>query len=501
MKLTPPVFFARTVAMIALGMAAMLLAWTGIVTAALPKGELPSNHKWFLLANAPSDVIVIDGGSSGHHGLSARMIGDAFGRPAINVSDSASYQWSDKALRLDEVLGEDASLVMSMEWNHAFRERPSDVYLNHIGIHNTDYFTGLPLLSKLTRSLNFSPKRVYELIRNPSDDLMAKDWGRFGHIRHRLASPTWQYGSSTFAAGERDLLPSNKRHTCDSYLSLRTDPPVVTESFRDALRTLAAMRDRGVDVEIIWPPVVGDDCYTELDFTQRENAIREAAADFGFTIQGKPQDSSFPTRYRDNTFYHLDTKGQALFTEQTIQKLGRLAKRDIDPQARHAAQMDHYNAALARYEAKVDAKYIGSASPMIPGVWYFPADAGMDGRRNPVRIAQPGRRTSRSIAMVSGQSRLSFRLPVKGSDAEHARTSNCIAIRFENTPSETAKFLDAAQGPLPLSRRDGREIVLGLSSLPKDGVVTLSLDGSDAPLMIMGVSHYKDVSCSGEDGA
>jgi hypothetical protein len=368
-----PRFFFITIGLALLGAVSMLCAYSFLVSGVVPSGELPSNHKWYLLANAPDDVIVVEGGSSAHLGIDVAEIARAYGRPAINVADQAGYHMLDKARRLDRELDNDASVIVNLEWIHAFREKPTNVYIDHVSRFNSDYLTGLPFTLRVMRSLNFGPATLFDIaMREPEE--ISSDYGRFKNIRGRSYDPVYRYGGYTYAAGQRELSPDTSGKTCDSFLLTTIDDhEKLSNSFRKALKVFGKMKRRGVEVVFVWPSVVDEDCYRDVRFEVMESMIRDGLAENGLEILGVPEDAKYSSNLIDNTYYHLTTVGRAIHTQKLIELLrGKIEQKEKSEVL--AMQVEHYRSAILADDQRLTRAVMASAKTMQPGILYRPVD-------------------------------------------------------------------------------------------------------------------------------
>ena len=329
--------------MIALGMAATFVAYLALASTMLQGGDLPSNHKWFLLKEAPDQVLVIDGGSSAHFGVDPVVLGEALGRPAINIADQAGYHFADRARRLDRYLDEGDAVLLTLEWVNAFRERPTDVYIEHLTLYNSDYVRSLPPWERSQRMLQISPDAILERRLEQPENALSDDAAKFKNIRDRLNRDDMRHGGQAVERGVRDEARRASK-SCDAFLVEGAEVgDVVSESFRRGLSTFRDMQARGVAVAFTWAPAVGDACYATDALRGAEAAIRSAMREYGIPIIGSPSGFKYSDQYiMDDSYYHLNTQGRALHSQKLAEALrgmegfaGRRARIGVGEQTNH----------------------------------------------------------------------------------------------------------------------------------------------------------------------
>lgn len=487
MQDTQPRFFYVTLGLALIGAATMLCIYSLLVKGILPSGNVPSNHKWFLIEHAPANVIVIEGGSSAHHGIDAAEIAKTFGRKSINVADQAGYHLLDKARRLDRILPDDATVIVNIEWIHAFREKPTNVYIDHISKYNGDYLTSLSWPNRVSRSLNFSPSVLFDIATREKEPI-SFDHGRFGNIRGRMFHPVYRYGGYTFSADDREPEEWTATQTCDDYLMTGIEnPEFASKSFRAAVKVFGKMKKGGSDVFFVWPSVVDEGCYNKPDFQIMENTIRTVLAEEGLEILGRPEDARYPARLMDNTYYHLGTAGRKIHTGRLIGLLqDKVSKIDTDDIL--SAQVSHYMNEMSIIDKTITERRLSTAPHMRVGLSYRPADSGSSSGSAPVRITNlRSSRESQQIALPG--SKIIMNAPPDMEDR------GCLALKLGSTPKENSFFTDENGHRLIQVSRDAGDYIFEFPATSGSNPVSFTYNSSGSTIGIVGVRWISQTGC------
>ena len=139
------------------------------VLRAAPQHDMPSSYKWLLLQDTgDAPRIIIEGGSSGHHGIDTDLVAQSLGITAINIADNAGYDLTDKVARLERFARPGDTVVMQLEWSYYLRDSVTDDYLSVLFGALPDYLTTLSTpdlvrraMTVLMPSLMISPSRRF----------------------------------------------------------------------------------------------------------------------------------------------------------------------------------------------------------------------------------------------------------------------------------------------------------------------------------------------------
>ncbi len=304
----------RTVQLLAAVLVSAGLAFGGYgvaVDRAVPEHDLPSSYKWLLLEEtAAAPRIIIEGGSSGHHGIDTDALSQDLGVTAINIADNAGYDLTDKIARLQRFAKAGDTVVLQLEWSYYLRDSVTDDYLSVLFGALPDYFSTMSLGDKLRRAMTvpapvlwaaYHQPVVEATVLTPAQQLdIAALQGASGHVSYATA---------------RALAAGVEGQSCDAYLfgtALKQGALRPSAEFLAALGRLKALKAQGVQVLFAWPIVAGDDCYTsDIGLPQFQQGVEQAVQAAGFRFLGTMGDTAFPGNLRDDTPYHLITAGAA----------------------------------------------------------------------------------------------------------------------------------------------------------------------------------------------
>ena len=279
---------------------------------------VPSTYKWFLLQEVPGPRLIIESGSNSHHGFDTDMISEALNITAINIADNAGYDLEQKIARLHKHTRRGDIIILPLEWSYYTREDLTDDFVDQLPALNRDYINAVSLWDKLQLALSLPPAAVLGFSRKQeaSDDLSAMTPLQDFYVA-ALMRPT---GHSAYEAARPPALGVSGK-SCDEYL-FWDSAPTLSKKFKRALKRLSTLKAKGVDVYFTWPIVVGDTCLSD---TKTVNALVEQiereVEKAGFEFLGRPTQSLYPLRYRDDTPYHLIQSGADLHTKRFIETL------------------------------------------------------------------------------------------------------------------------------------------------------------------------------------
>lgn len=291
------------------------------VLRAAPQHDMPSSFKWLLLQDTGyAPRIIIEGGSSGHHGIDTDLVAQSLGITAINIADNAGYDLTDKVARLERFARPGDTVVMQLEWSYYLRDSVTDDYLSVLFGALPDYLTTLSTPDLVRRAMTVPAPVLWSAYHAvpPNQPVSTR--------AQQLAIAALQGASGhvSFAAARAPAAGVTEQ-SCDSYLfsaALSPENPQPSPQFLAALQRLSGLKSRGVKVLFAWPIVAGDDCYTsDIGLPQVQDRVQTAVQSAGFSFLGSMMDTRFAGNLRDDTPYHLITAGATRRTEMLISAL------------------------------------------------------------------------------------------------------------------------------------------------------------------------------------
>lgn len=301
---------------------AMVMSLTGYTLAvdrAVPDSVMPGTYKWLLLKETPGQRLVIESGSNSHHGLDAKRMSDELGLTTINIADNGGYDIEDKIARLERYLVAGDTVLLPLEWSYYYRDEVTDNYFEAMFAGNRDYFNALGLKDKARRALTLPPRTFLTLANSapkPEETPTVHDM----FISAALAP----HGGTSRAQSIGPGL-NVAEQSCDDYLFIfgyQDRGLTISNRYRGALKRLAKLRDKGVDVHLAWPAMAGEGCLTSSpDILAFKEAIEAKANALGLHYIDAVSNSVFDQSLQDDTPYHLITRGRDLRTTRMISAL------------------------------------------------------------------------------------------------------------------------------------------------------------------------------------
>lgn len=279
---------------------------------------VPSTHKWFLLQEVPGPRLIIESGSNSHHGLDTDRIGEVMDMTAINIADNAGYDLEQKVARLEKHTRRGDIVILPLEWSYYTRDALTDDFVDQIPAYNRDYMNAVSLWDRLRLALSLPPAAVFGFGRGEAVPPSLDEKTDIQKLY--VASLTHPSGHSTYEKARPPALGVSDK-SCDAYLFW--DGPVkLSKTFKRALKRLSALRARGVEIYFAWPVMTGDDCLSDTaTVSVLVDRIEREVEKAGFEFLGRPADSLYPLKYRDDSPYHLVKAGTDLHTGRFINLL------------------------------------------------------------------------------------------------------------------------------------------------------------------------------------
>ncbi|GIZ67963.1 hypothetical protein KAM429_32390 [Aquipseudomonas alcaligenes] len=333
---------------------------------AIVDNPLGVSYRQFLL-RATDDIpdrVIVESGSNSIHAVDAQAIEQHFGRPTVIISDSGGYPLSHKIERLANHLKAGDTLVLPLEW---VQYRADDilpaVYVESILDErgsNAFYYRELSWPERFRFVYQSVPPRLGLQAALRLNGLASRN----PHIAASTQESLVRFESEIRLSargsqliGERPELDSLTRDlACDHYLFGVFEFPQISETFRDNLQHLAALRDTsGATIFFAWPAVVARDdneCYQiySQEIESYVSRIRQLAKEQGFSFLGTPEQSRFDHSCMLDTYYHVSSKCAEIRTARLITDLQAHGLKP-KPQFDEAAIQRHLLNYLQKYGA------------------------------------------------------------------------------------------------------------------------------------------------------
>lgn len=287
-----------------------------------PPSDTGDSYKNLLLEATHPPRLVIEGGSSSHHGIDGELLTRALGRVTVNLGDNGGYPLLHKVYRLQHNLAPGDAVLLPVEWFQYTLASAPATYLDDLTSSLSFYYHALPWTERvaIARSITFKAwlRSLHEW------------WAGTGRTQawraSRLADLDARVGSDHAGGhgGPDFVLAAEKRTPCDAYLLMNAPRGARVSAFAlRALDELAKLQGAGVEVWLTSPTVVGDDCYTteaaRYDALLRE--ISQAATQRGLRWLEQPRDTQLPGAFYRDTPYHVLAAGRTLRTERLLDRI------------------------------------------------------------------------------------------------------------------------------------------------------------------------------------
>lgn len=285
--------------------------------------EVPAVYGQYLLESVSelSGKVIIDSGSNSRHAIDPYLLAAYFDAPIISVADRASYPLRPKILNLNRFTKPGDIIILPLELNkYVADEAYSEKFVKGTAdrdLHLEFYFNSMPILEKLKFIFQRYPvSEVWSGLRINRDTgiLAREDIQRLYEFEKYLNSDSaTAFGLHPRDGPEEANLKSQKL-SCDEYIFEQQLQRgfIISDTFKDNLKLLKTVMNRGVAVYFVWPAVVDQyksQCYMDSDIMSKAEPylaeIKSLIEQHGIVFLGDFRDSRFPSSCFLNTYYHL----------------------------------------------------------------------------------------------------------------------------------------------------------------------------------------------------
>ncbi|MBN9018221.1 MAG: hypothetical protein J0H11_12450 [Rhizobiales bacterium] len=350
----------RAMAMMALGAVLALLAYAGLVV--LQMGSWAGAEWWLRditelrrmlykerLAALPPDQpkVVMFAGSASLFGANTPVIAEESGLPFLNFGQHAGLDIDLIALSASDFIQAGDKVVAPFEFELYARDKPSELTpANFLAIYYR-YAAPLPLARDIEILKATSPFRIFEGLKDAlryrlsgarsypvrEGEALRQAWHE--ESADPEAAPQWPYSISSVSPDGDLIVPENTPASRLAGLSKLTTPNSASIS-PFALRQLTGWQRfidaRGAHLYMTWPVIVEDDHGTifKPEYWQTLIDLARRADAEGFPIHCDPIPLIVPRQYRYDTVYHVNVKGQFLYSKALGACIRNIAEEPFD---------------------------------------------------------------------------------------------------------------------------------------------------------------------------
>jgi hypothetical protein len=491
------------------------------------QGAVPYSYKQFLLEETPGSRILIDSGSNGYYSMNGRIIGDLTGMPVVILCDNGGFSMLDKAKRVLRYGHPGDILILPYEWSHYLFSEFTDIYLEWSKQKLSYYYHALPIVDQLKRAYETPISLVLTQILK--GNLWIKDdlYTDIAQLKlFRTTNAVKGPNGKVFGTPKKT---NNMDAPCDHAIfgiigkweTAKEKEPDLSDRFLETISILKKIKDKGIQIIVIPPVVVGDNCYT--DCAQFVEILWDKVCvelnKHGIVTFGEPMKFKFEDEDYHDTYYHISSSARDRFSSNLVKELQEV---DLLPKNSSIKNRSKWDPAkrLMEKETELISEYISKLLPwegheiyinsdnefpylFLESGWYPPESSRAWGEGNSSSIlfrlnknneanrimveADYYNGSQETEILLSGESigKMDFSkaklitLPTPLS--EYALESGFVRLVFRSHDLVSPKSLGYSQDGRPLKlgiksiqlqfegRWDGRKIVIGKSDLIKLG--------------------------------
>lgn len=319
----------------AAGICMLLPAYFVVIDKVLtPSGMgIPGSYKELLLTRNKSEKLIVDSGSNSFFGVESHNLSSQLGRTVVNMSDNAGYPLKHKFRYIARYAEKGDIILLPLEWQqYTTMEYPENYVTPILNGMLSYYYDSLPLKERFYIVYRKMPANIFlDALTKRASSPFNKKWAleQLKKYKERLQADNANSlgsGLTTFNKEEH-----NPHQPCDSYIfsAQRKHGFVLGDDFKEAAAYLKDAVKDGVRVIFTWPVVVDyspqNRCYTSSmaknNLASFSTTVREYIESLGFEFIGTPEESHYPDRYFNDTFYHLTEEGAGIRTRKLSKQL------------------------------------------------------------------------------------------------------------------------------------------------------------------------------------
>lgn len=275
------------------------------------------SYKTFLLKETKSfNRIIIDSGSNSTYGINSEMMEKEFNKVVINISDNAGVPLKHKLLRIKEFSKSGDIVIMPLEYPYYSYEGIPKSYFDKEFIF---YFKILPLFEK-----------IKFIVQTPFDSVMKL------FLKYSLKVDNKNYFIEQFNDGKRGDLEfiyrgkldvGTKNDTCENYIfssNIKYNFSI-NQDFKKNIKLIKEIeKERKIKFIFTYPTIAGNNCYEgkySPNFNKLDNEIKKYLKKNNIDFIGNFEDSYFPEKYMNDTYYHVLPEARYLRTTRLIESI------------------------------------------------------------------------------------------------------------------------------------------------------------------------------------
>lgn len=322
------------------------------------------------IAALPRDQskVLIVGGSSSLFGIDSTILEKFGGRPAFNFGLHAGLDIDLPLSVARDFVHPGDLVVLPLEFEYYSQDAPNELSAPSLMAYFYQFADRMPVLSLLQILFSAPSKRVLELAimrmysqlqghddigRSPDLAALLADWQEKRSIPLPASYGPQDYDYTTINRnGDRELRLETPQQKLDWLFGQSTTEP--SEIYGYSLAHIKRWQDiitrRGAKLFLTWPVILEDDHGTIFKdkYWSNYKLLADSLARNGIPIHCDPINSIVPLQYRFDTIYHVNIKGQIIYSHEFGECLKNIADNIFDYNAADPNEM------ARRAKARVD---------------------------------------------------------------------------------------------------------------------------------------------------
>lgn len=276
---------------------------------------------------------IVVGGSATLFGVDSGAIEKATGEPTLNFGLHAGLDIDLLLAQASDFIDAHDRVVLPLEFDHYSRPAVTDLSAESFLAFLYPFANALPLSRVVPIALATQPASAMQGVADRiaalaagrpagkwrSEAALRADWSRI-RTGEAAAGPDHNpYDYSTMNAhGDKELIQETPAADQQAMRALVTpSTALLTPHAAEALTSWKQiLADRGAELLLTWPVIIEDDADTifEESYWTSLIALAKAADAIGVPIHCDPIEAIVPVQYRYDTVYHVNAKGQAIYS-------------------------------------------------------------------------------------------------------------------------------------------------------------------------------------------
>lgn len=303
-----------------------------LVNKTLLKTQYDYHYQEFLLKSTKEyERIIIDGGSNSNHSINSQMLEKEFNKIVINISDNGVIPLFFKLHRLKKNSKSGDIILLPLGYIYYFStDNNNKIFYDGLFGYFNSYYHGLDFVEKGKLIFQTPASSILKAITTQSNEMQNSldfvekfNFGERGDFKFRTKS-------------QPDFFTQAK--SCEEYIFLHKVIPDINERLKydnydfilssNFKRNISLMKEiekeNGVKFILTYPAVTGDNCYSgkyKEKFIEFDEELKEFLSKNDIPIIGSYQDSYFPKKYMNDTYYHVLPEARDIRTKKLIENI------------------------------------------------------------------------------------------------------------------------------------------------------------------------------------